>query len=125
MQAELILNLTWLVVTVGLFALTVTHCNRRTGSVWFRIVLVVLLAAVLFPAISMTDDLHTPVVAANDGDRLFSLEQMTLIAVFVAFFLVAAMRLRVVSRLMPQILSAMASDGFLRATCGRAPPTLS
>ncbi len=122
MHAEFILNLTWLAAACGVFALVLRTGENLPRSTAAKLIVAALLALVLFPAISMTDDLHTPVILSSEGDRLYSLEQMTLVAVIFALLFLAAIRLPVISRFTADRERSIPRDGFDDAISGRAPP---
>ena len=92
---ELLLNLAWLLVTV-LCSVTLLRRVRRTkGSApfWVLVTAVICVMVLLFPVISMTDDLHAEVFTAEDsGKRRVAAtqihQQLAQLDAFIAWLLV-------------------------------------
>ena len=62
---ETILNLAWAMLAVVLVCLWVLHAPRQGASRWMQVAAVVTLLLILFPVISVTDDL---LAAQNPAD---------------------------------------------------------
>ena len=68
---ELLLNLAWLLVTVICSVALLRRVLRTRNSVplWVMITAVVCVMVLLFPVISMTDDLHAEVFTAEESGK--------------------------------------------------------
>lgn len=84
---ELLLNLAWLLVTVVCSIALLCRVQRTRNSVplWVLVTAVVCVMVLLFPVISMTDDLHAEVFTAEEsGKRRVAAVQIQQLAAFVA-----------------------------------------
>lgn len=76
---ELLLNLIWLVAVVFIAAAAFSRARSGLGSsprVWVLAVAVVCLCVVLFPAISMTDDLQQVILGSEESAQNLILSDM-------------------------------------------------
>ncbi len=130
---ELLLNLLWLAVVS---TLVIQVWKRRAASeeashnlLIFGLALVCI-AALIFPAISMTDDLHLEcMIVENPTKRILQAtpgldHSPGVFAVSLLLLLIASLRLMSAHRLSLRLqFSPVAPlDGFLRPAAGRAPP---
>ncbi len=93
---ELLLNLAWLLVTVVCSTALLVRLRRSTDSqpVWVLVTAVVCVMVLLFPVISMTDDLHAEVFTAEESGKrraaaVHLLELVAFVHVLAAWLLIA------------------------------------
>jgi predicted ferric reductase len=129
---ELLLNLVWM--AVSLFLIGGWIWSIRKGYIefeWAALVALVLLIVILFPAISMTDDLmamNMPIEVEHAMRR--SEAPLAPVAVLGLLGILAAMVLvllnmaapRLFSRIRPRVFAATLLAGFIRAFGVRPPP---
>jgi hypothetical protein len=128
---ELLLNIVWLVVALGLGVGLSLHQRVRIHkpSTFLVAVAITCIIFVLFPAISLTDDLHPVTYATEDSARRFVsialLVQCLAVLVAALFALVhfgvplRTLPLWVLRETPPQ---QRALDGYFSPLAGRAPP---
>lgn len=83
---ELLLNLAWLLVTVvcSIALLRRARRNPDAAHLWIVITALVCIMILLFPVISMTDDLHAELFTAEDsGKRRVAAVQVQQLVAFV------------------------------------------
>ncbi len=127
---ELLLNIVWLVVAIGLVIGLSLHQRVRIHkpSTFLVVVSIACIIFVLFPAISLSDDLHPMTYATEDSARRF-----VSIALFLQFLalpvaaLFALLRFDVPFQALPLWLlretpQQRALDGYSSPVLGRAPP---
>ncbi len=133
---ELLLNLLWFSVSLWLVALWARSVRLgHTRQTWSTFVALALLLVLLFPVISMTDDL-VAMAAPSEGEHLVRRVQMPLLHLDEAFsFLLDTVALAAVlslgiaflslrlSRLVPRSYPGTVLAGFARAAAVRPPPT--
>jgi hypothetical protein len=68
---ELLLNLAWLLIAVVCAMGLLRRAKREPDAthVWLLITAVLCIVVLLFPVISMTDDLHAPLFTAEDNGK--------------------------------------------------------
>ena len=129
---ELFLNLLWLAV-VSLLVIQIWKWRAlRTDSTHGLITLVfavLCIAALMFPAISMSDDLHLPcmisespakrVLQLSSADQSASVFTVSLLLLLIASLQLLSARVQALGLEAPTIIPL---EGFLRPSAGRAPP---
>ena len=128
---ELLLNLAWMLVTIFV-SIALLHRARRENSarLWIVVTAVVCLMILLFPVISMTDDLHAELFTAEESGkrRVAAVHVQQLLAfvhVLAAWLLISIAApaclgwSRRVNEVFPKAL-----DGTLLVTFIRPPPAL-
>ena len=137
---ELLLNLVWLLLSLGLFARLSVDLRRerqcgRTGHapVWVRSLSAVVLAFILLPVISMTDDLHA-MPAMAEGERAVRAQaadtaqqqqhNLRVAVVFLAALPMFQSPLCPLGRVEKNTLPLPASPWTSPQTANRAPPSL-
>lgn len=71
-EMELLLNLVWVLISATLIGCGLAHYRRRSSRFSSRVLVLcslVLVAILLFPAISVTDDLSPAIFAVEDSSR--------------------------------------------------------
>jgi heme A synthase len=130
-MVELVLNLIWFAVAT---LLCVAVCRNPAGRVdgrvkWAALVIsIVCVAAVVFPAISVSDDLHAPYILSESPEKRIvkavADQPLNAFALLLMLVLIAACFLektrRINDKLVPKPI-----DGFTPALAGRAPPRFS
>ncbi len=132
---ELLLNLLWLVVATLLVVQVWRH--RVSTAKWAPssltvAVSIVCVAALLFPAISVSDDLHVQSMLAESpakqiANLLANLDQpAAMLPIALVLLIVASQALGSQARLVvpPEAICTLL-DGFLLPVAGRAPPVVS
>jgi heme A synthase len=131
---ELFLNLVWLSVSL-LLAITWMRSERRTRKrfEWSTVIALLLLLMLLFPVISITDDLVAINMASEIEHTMRRYEappsQMTSIAILYAMLLMAMVMIGIASfgtrftRVRPSAFAAKLLAGFVRASGVRPPPS--
>ncbi len=127
---ELLLNLGWLLVCVGLACTALRRRNTQTvRNSAVIVVAVIVLSAVLFPAISMTDDLHAAIVMADDGSsqhhKNFAAQHSVLaVAILAAVVTFIVPKAHPWSSRVDESATAFVRAGFCSVHSLRAPPAL-
>ena len=132
---ELFLNLVWLSVSL-LLAITWMRSERRTRKKfeWSTVIALLLLLMLLFPVISITDDLVAINMASEIEHTMRRYEappsQMTSIAILDAMMLMAMVMIGIAlygtrfTRVRPSAFAAKLLAGFVRASGVRPPPSV-
>ncbi len=68
---EILLNLAWLLVTIVCSIVLLSHARKQPDAtrLWVVVTAVVCIMVLLFPVISMTDDLHAELFTAEDSGK--------------------------------------------------------
>lgn len=126
---ELFLNLVWLAVAIAVSVSLALHNRARTRrpSAFILAVTIVCIIFLLFPPISMSDDLHDLHCAMEDSSRkCVSPLQTVQLAVAPAIGLLALTEfrpsLRILARLSSEGPRLRTLHGFFSLSEGRAPP---
>lgn len=129
---ELLLNLVWLVTSVSLVAAWIW--SIRKGYIefeWATLIALILLIVILFPVISMTDDMvmmRAPAEVEHMMRRseapLAPVAMLGLLGALAALVLIAVSMtaLRFYSQICSRVFAAKLLDGFIRAFGVRPPP---
>ncbi|HEY6374417.1 MAG TPA: hypothetical protein VIX90_02710 [Edaphobacter sp.] len=133
---ELLLNLAWLSVSL-LLVISWIRSERTTRKQfkWSTVIALLLLLTLLFPVISMTDDLVAVNMASEVEHTMRRYEappsQMASIALLDAIVLLAAVMMGIAfsgtsfTRVRPPAFAAKLLAGFIRACGVRPPPAVS
>ncbi len=128
---ELLLNIVWLVIAMGLAIGLSLHHRIRTNkpSTFVVVVAIACTILLLFPAISLSDDLHSVTDAMEDSARkcvsIGSLVQPPAVPVAALY---AQIHFEVALQPLPFWLRSVTPqqcmlDGYSSPICGRAPPS--
>ena len=128
---ESLLNIVWVLASLGCGCAALAHflCRaQRRHSIGVAILALIVISVLLFPVISVTDDLNPMLFASEDATRKMSASHnfvapAAAMIVFLCSLLVLAglVRLGTVEDGDPL---ALAKEGFATAFGGRAPPFL-
>ncbi len=123
---ELLLNLGWIAISIaiGWFATRDGCSGRKRATV---IITLALLSAVLFPAISMSDDLHVDFVLADEvsSRRHSTVHALSAtVALLISVVLITLPRINVAFGVKNEGLISAVRAGFLTAVGLRAPPAV-
>ena len=130
---ELILNLVWLVASI--FLVTAWIWSIREGYIefeWSTLIALILLIVILFPVISMTDDMvmmRAPAeiehIMRRSEAPLAPVAMLGLLGVLAALVLIAVSMAvtQLYSQIRSRVFAARLLDGFIRAFGVRPPPT--
>lgn len=125
---ELFLNLVWLAVAFLVAAALCRRPVRIQGRVQWAILAVGItcVAALIFPAISMSDDVHFQYLMSESPDKRLQAAHSQLQTVAIAFvlFVLAACFIELYRRERLQFHARLLS-GFDSVLVGRAPPAIS
>lgn len=126
---ELFLNLVWLAVAIAVSVFLALHNRGRAHRprVLIQVVTIVCIVFLLFPPISISDDLHDVRCAMEDSSRKCASSVPTVqLAVVPAIGLLAPIdfrpSLRILARLGGEAPRIQTLDGLLSLNEGRAPP---
>ena len=129
---ELILNLVWLVASI--FLVTAWIWSIRKGYIefeWSTLIALILLIVILFPVISMTDDMvmmRAPAeiehIMRRSEAPLAPVAMLGLLGVLAALVLIAVSMAspQFYSQIRSRVFGARLLDGFIRAFGVRPPP---
>ena len=127
---ELLLNLVWLGLAVACAIALLSHVpeEKQTHSLWFAITALICIVVLLFPVVSMTDDLHAEIYTIDDNaKRKLSVVDIQHHAVEYLTLRIA-MLLVVSSRpswsTLDEVLTPSPLEGVHTAVASRPPPAL-
>jgi hypothetical protein len=128
---ESLLNIVWLLVSVSALFAGIAHYRvrrERRHALWLVAVALAAIAVLLFPVISVTDDLNPAIFASEDLSKrelLASLANAPAVSqappVVFCFALLIGSLVVIAERLM-DVKSAPTRSGFATAVANRAPP---
>jgi thiol:disulfide interchange protein len=130
---ELLLNLVWLVAALLVAAAAWTRAKSETSGnqFWLLAVAVICLWVVLFPAISMTDDLQQVIFASEENPQSLLLSDIhrqttatpQLLSVLALLSLLPAFLIASRDFLSRSFVVPPPLEGFLRPVISRPPPS--
>ncbi len=127
---ELLLNLTWLLLSFACAFAVVKHARRGSESprLWVVLTAVLCFIVLLFPVISMTDDLHAELYTSEDpGKRRVIADQLQHHAVIVVALATLLPTLLIVTvRSSWNFIDVVVTplDGSIPSVTSRPPPAL-
>ncbi len=126
---ESLLNIVWVLVSLGFGCAALSHFvyrPQRRHSVGIAVLALIVISVLLFPVISVTDDLNPMLFASEDATRRMSAGHGVAAPAIAAILFVGSLlllsglvRLGTIHGEAPL---ALAREGFAHALRGRAPP---